>query len=97
MEIELPNEGCNVITSTGFTNYNGSIRRNYIIFGARAFLTSENTSSVGQNYTGECISTGDLVYKPELEVYFNVLSIFIFLFILFVAFRLMLYRFWRKV
>lgn len=70
MNVELPNTGCNIInSSTSFYNYHsdGRTRDTYIIYDGRAILQSTSTSQYGYNYNGECLSTGDLVYKPEVK------------------------------
>lgn len=73
MDVELPS-GCNIInSSTSFYNYTNSNRTRtlYYIVDGKAFVSSSNTASTPYTYTGTCLTTGDLVYKPELEVFFT--------------------------
>lgn len=100
MDVVLPSTGCNIINSaTSFYNYSndGRTRDTYVIYEGVAHLQSSNYNQYGYNYTGTCLSTGDLTYKPETKVYFEALSIFL----LFLCFGLVLYLFfikwWRKV
>lgn len=77
MDVVLPETGCNIInSSTSFYNYSsdGRTRAYYVIYDGKAFLQSTNTSQYGYTYSGDCLVTGDLVYKPELDVYFPIIS-----------------------
>ena len=77
MDVELPTTGCNIIaSSTSFYNYSsdGRTRETYVIYDGKAHLQSSSTSQYGYTYSGTCLNTGDLVYKPELDVYFPVIS-----------------------
>lgn len=77
MNVELPSTGCNIIqSSTTFYNYSSDsrTRETYVIYDGVAHRQSSNTSSYPYTYTGDCLHTGDLVYKPELEIYFPILS-----------------------
>lgn len=77
MNVELPTTGCNIINNaTSFYNYSpdSRTRETYVIYDGKAFLQSSVTNNYAYNYTGTCLTTGDLVYKPELTVYFPVIS-----------------------
>lgn len=77
MDVQLPESGCNIIqNSTTFYNYSSDsrTRQTYVIYDGVAYLQSTSTSSYPYSYTGTCVHTGDMVYHPELEVYFPVLS-----------------------
>lgn len=77
MEVELPSNGCNIITSsTSFYNYSpdGRTRETYYIYDGKAFLRESTYNQYGYSYTGTCLYTGDLIYKPELQVYFPLIS-----------------------
>lgn len=95
-EIELPPDGCNVFYGTYVDNYDRNIRTRYYF--SENKLVKSTTSSYTRLPDGAvCLSRGDLIYKPETEVYFNVISI-VFAIIIFVfAVRLILYPFWRKI
>lgn len=99
MDVELPTTGCNILnSSTTFYNYSSDsrTRETYIIYDGEAHLQSSTYNQYGYSYSGDCLSTGDLVYKPELQVWFNLASIFVFISILLLAVRLFFYPFWRK-
>lgn len=91
MNVELPTSGCNIISSsTSFYNYSDDLRtrETYVIYEGVAKKQSESYNQYGYSYTGECLNTGDLVYKPELKVWFPIVSIIILFFICKLAFRL---------
>lgn len=96
MNIELPADGCNIITSSGFYNYNGTTRSTYVIYDGVAHLSDVRTAYT-QDITGTCLKTGDLVYKPELEVYYTLASVLTASVIIYLAVRLILYKFWRRI
>lgn len=78
MYVDLPSTGCNVIqSSTTFYNYSpdGRTRQTYVLIDGNKYLQSESYNQYGYSYTGTCLNTGDLVYKPELKIYFEALSI----------------------
>ena len=77
MNVELPETGCNIINSaTSFYNYSsdGKTRQTYVIYDGVAFLQNSSTSQYGYTYSGTCLVTGDLVYKPEIDVYFSFIA-----------------------
>lgn len=70
MNVELPTEGCNIInSSTSFYNYStdGRTRDTYIMYDGQAIKQSTSYNQYGYNYTGECLNTGDLIYRPEVK------------------------------
>lgn len=100
MNVELPAEGCNVINSaSSFYNYSpdSRTRDTYIIYDGKAIKQASTYNQYGYNYSGECLITGDLVYKPEYkDVFFPALSIIFAILIFYLAFKLILGRFWRS-
>lgn len=95
MDVVLPSSGCNIISnSTTFYNYsdNGRTRQTYVIYDGKAFLQSSATSTTGYTYTGTCLTTGDLKYKPELEVYFPVISFCIILLLISLIYKIFIKR-----
>lgn len=95
MNVELPSTGCNIlISATSFYNYSSDshTREQYYIYDGVAHLQSSNYSQYGYTYTGDCLSTGDLVYKPELQVYFPVLQFILTCFILLIVYRVIIKR-----
>lgn len=98
MNVDLPTTGCNIInSSTSFYNYSDDYhtRSVYFIYDGKAIKQSENYSQYGYTYTGDCLSTGDLVYKPELTVFFQVFSLVMTLFILIVVSKVLFRKWWR--
>lgn len=94
-EIPIP-EGCSVFYGTYIDTYRNNQRTRYYIYGNR--LVPSTTSSYTTIPTGSvCLSQGDLVYKPELEVWFSLASLFIFIGIVCVAVRLLIFPFFRRV
>lgn len=80
MDVVLPSTGCNIINSaTSFYNYSpdSRTRETYFIYEGKALLQSTTTNQYGYTYTGDCLNTGDLIYKPEISVYFPVIAFLI--------------------
>jgi hypothetical protein len=78
MDVKLPETGCNILTSsTSFYNYSpdGRTRERYYIYDGEAHMESSTYSQYGYTYTGTCLSTGDLVYRPEMQIYFPFLAL----------------------
>lgn len=95
MEVNLPESGCNILRSdTSFYNYSpdSRTRQTYYIYDGEAFKESESYSQYGYTYTGTCLRTGDLVYKPELEIYYQVISFILCVFAFIVIYRLIIRR-----
>lgn len=81
MDVRLPDTGCNILNSaTSFYNYSDDTRtrETYIIYDGQAHKTGETYNQYGYSYTGTCMETGDLVYKPELEIYFIHIALAVF-------------------
>lgn len=100
MNVELPDTGCNIInSSTSFYNYSPDrlTRKTYIIYDGSAILQAESYNQYGYSYSGTCLTTGDLVYKPEYkEIIWPLISIVACLFLFFGAYKLILSHWWRK-
>lgn len=95
MDVVLPTTGCNIIaSSTSFYNYSpdNRTRETYIIYDGKALLQSTSTSQYGYTYTGDCLTTGDLRYKPELQVYFPLASFCVICFLLIMIYRIFIKR-----
>lgn len=93
MNVELPSTGCNIInTATSFYNYNtnDTVRDTYIIYDGKAIKQSTSNNQYGYSYTGKCLNTGDLVYRPEVKDFWmpNV-AIGAFLLIVIMIFKLL--------
>ena len=77
MDVQLPDTGCNIINSaTSFYNYSpdSKTRDSYIIYEGEAIKQSSTYNQYGYTYSGDCLSTGDLRYKPELDIYLPLAS-----------------------
>lgn len=95
MDVELPTTGCNILTSsTSFYNYSSDrhTRQRYYIYDGVAHLESSTYSQYGYDYTGTCLDTGDLVYRPEIQVYFPFLAALMVLFALFLIYKVIIKR-----
>lgn len=94
-EIPLPETGCNVYHGSYVDNYfNGKRTRFYLNDTQLVQSSKSDYSRVPDGVT--CINTGDLIYKPELEVYFNLASFVLFPLLILFAIRLILFKWWRR-
>lgn len=96
MYVELPTTGCNILRSdSSFYNYSpdSRTRSTYYIFDGQAKLESATYNQYGYTYTGDCLSTGDLIYRPEYkEVLLPFFSIVSFLFICAMIYHIIIKR-----
>ena len=77
MYVDLPTTGCNILTSaTSLYNYSadGRTRQTFVLLDGNIYKTAETYNQYGYTYTGTCLQTGDLVYKPEVKIYFEALA-----------------------
>lgn len=98
MNVELPNTGCNILDGDSVVyNYStdGHTRTKYTIYEGVAQMSSTSTSSYGYTYSGTCLVTGDLVYKPETEVYFTFIAGMMIGVALYIIYKIILERFLR--
>lgn len=74
MDITLPTNGCNISQSSGFIdNYYNGYRTRYTITENKLIQSYRTTyTSMPTGYT--CLNTGDIIYKPELAIYFPLLA-----------------------
>lgn len=92
MDVKLPETGCNILnSSTSFYNYSpdNRTRETYIIYDGQPKLVAETYNQYGYTYTGTCLKTGDITYRPELKVWFPIISVILFFAICKIAFRLL--------
>lgn len=95
MDVNLPTTGCNILNSANsFYNYsNGNrTRATYYIYEGVAHLQSTTTSTTAYTVTGTCLNTGDLVYRPEIGVHFEFMSIVAVALILMLIYHLIFKR-----
>ena len=64
------------------------------LFG-KAFKANETTSSYGYDYTGTCLSTGDIVYAPEMKIFIPFIVIILIMAAWVIVYNTMLKRFLR--
>lgn len=98
MKVVLPDEGCNIITSANsFYNYSTDLhtRQTYYIYEGVAYKQSENYSQYGYSYTGTCLKTGDLVFKPEMEFWYNLGAVALGGVIMLLVAKLIFRKWWR--
>lgn len=83
-------------SSNNTTSYRAA---SFFVFQDQLVLANFTTATFnGVNVvTYQPIEEFDLAYKPELEVYFNVISVFIVIAILWTAYRMLLRPFWRRI
>lgn len=96
MNVELPNTGCNILVSdTAFYNYSDNYRNRdtYYIYQGVAHKQSSTYNQYGYTVTGTCLTTGDLIYKPELKIYMPVISAMIIGAAFILAYKIVLGRF----
>lgn len=92
MNVDLPDNGCNIInSSTTFYNYSTDrrTRETYVIVDGKAILQNSTYNQNGYTYSGTCLVDGDIIYRPELKgVWFPIVSFVMIFFIYKFVFRL---------
>lgn len=85
----LPTTGCNVLTGDNHVrNYLNGNYRDYYIINNRAVLASNGTYyNMPTGYV--CINNDNIEYKPEVDVYFSIISIIGFILLFLSAIKLM--------
>lgn len=73
MEVELPQNGCNVYYGSYIDNYNGGIRTRYYINNNK-LVESSRATYTGSLSNYHCVTTGDILYNPEAQIYFGAIS-----------------------
>lgn len=75
MQVEnVPESGCNVLYNGYFDNYNNGVRSRFYVVENKAVLSSR-TSYYNLPSDAVCVSSSDIIYKPELPIYFEFISI----------------------
>lgn len=91
MEIELPSNGCNVYYGTYLENFYRGTRSRYYFNNDNLILNS--TTTYTYEPTGvNCVSTGDITYKPEHQVYFPFLASIVVVFALVLIYKVIIKR-----
>lgn len=91
MEINLPQQGCNIFYGTYIDNYNNNVRTRYYI------NDGELVANNRQSYTYNTIPTGavcidNLTYRSELPIYFEIFSIALFALAFFLIYKTIIKR-----
>lgn len=99
MYVDLPSTGCNILnSSTTLYNYSndGRTRQTFILLDGNLYKQSESYNQYGYTYSGTCLQAGDLIYKPEIKIYFEFLSGVLVGIIFWLMFKLIIKRLrWR--
>lgn len=93
MQVEgIPTNGCLYLnSSTTFTHYLNGTATSYVIMNDKAIKT--RTSSYSTMPTGyQCVEAQSLTYKPELEVYFPIISFCIILLLTSLIYKMIIKR-----
>lgn len=95
MEVDLPS-GCNIYYGTYVDNYtnNGRTRVRYYINEGKLVPSSGSTSQYDQRPSNDyhCLTTGELVYKPEVQIYFPFLAGSLLVFVLILVYKIFIKR-----
>lgn len=94
MEIEIPSGGCSVLSSSNtIDHYQNNIRVRYYIYdGKLVRSSSSNYSNLPSN--SYCLQPGDLVYKPEIEIYFSAIAFALVAFAGILLYNLVIKKLW---
>lgn len=94
MEIEIPSGGCFI--ASGYNTFDHYISNQRIRYYLNDNKFVRGTSSSYTNLpTGyHCLSTGDLVYKPEVPVYFSFMSFCLIAFAGILFFNIVIKKLW---
>lgn len=100
MEIALPTGGQCVVLSSQTTLYNYLNNRTrdvyYLIDGKAVRSRTETNQYNNYDWSGyQCLHAGDLVYKPEINQYFEFMSIVLIIFVFILIYKITLGR-WIK-
>lgn len=95
MEIDLPS-GCNIYYGTYIDNYtnNGRTRTRYYLDEGKLVQSTGSSSQYDQRPTNDyhCLTDGELVYKPEVQVYFPFLASLVFIFGAYLVYKIIIKR-----
>lgn len=94
-EIEIPSTGCNIYYGNYLDNYHNGLRTRYYLNEHR--LIPSTISSYSRIPDSAVCLSDPLIYNPETEVYFGIIAIISTIFVFYMAFRFILYPFWRRI
>lgn len=95
MEIEIPSVGCFVASGyNSFDHYlNNSRVRYFLISNKLVRGSSSHYSNLPSGY--HCLQTGDLVYKPEIAVYFPFMAFGLVAFAGILLYNILIKKLWQ--
>lgn len=95
MEVELPSGGCSILSGYNSLDHylNGTRIRYYIYDGKLVRSSSSTYTRLPDN--SYCLQSGDLVYKPEIPVYFSFMSMCIVAFAGISLYNIMIKKLWQ--
>lgn len=95
MEVEIPSGGCFIASgSNTFAHYLNNQRITYYLYDGK-LVRGSNSSYTNMPSGYHCLSTGDLVYKPEIPVYFSFMSMCIVAFSGILLYNLVIKKLWQ--
>lgn len=96
MEVEIPSDGCFIASgSNTFQHYLNNQRITYYLYDGKLVRgSSSNYNNLPTGY--HCLSTGDVVYKPEVTVYFPFMAFALIAFAGILLFNLVIKRLWSS-
>lgn len=90
MEVDIPSGGCFVASgSNTFYHYLNNNRITYYLYDGK-FVRGSSSSYTSLPNGYHCLSKGDLVYKPEITVYFPFMAFCIIAFVGILLFNIMI-------
>lgn len=96
MEIEIPEGGCfSASGSTSFYHYLNNQRIAYYLYDGKLIRGSSSSYSNLPNGV-HCLSPGDVVYKPEVTVYFPFMAFALIAFAGFLLFNIIFKKLWSS-
>lgn len=96
MEVEIPSDGCfTANSSTTFYHYLNNQRITYYLYDGKFIRGSSSTyNSLPNGY--HCLSTGDVVYKPEIDVYFPFMAFTLIAFTGILLYNILIKKLWSS-
>lgn len=91
MEIELPQNGCNIFYGSYIDNYNNNVRTRYYINNGE--LVENNRQSYNYNPTPSgAVCIDSLSYGSDTSIYFEFISAIIVVFAVYLIYKVILRR-----
>lgn len=95
MEIELPQNGCSILTSSNTVDhYLNNVRTRYYIYDGK-LVKSTTSTNANLPLNSYCLQPGDLVYRPEVKIHFYFMSFCLVAFIGILLFNILIKNLWK--